>query len=470
MSGRGVGTRPRVAIFSITASTLGYSALPRLEWDSGTELPGYGSLVAWLYAAQAVLMLLLGVIVVRQRRRITSPSFVGGFGAPVIVAFAVGVGVAFSSALLYTASYYLDRNVDPRPRRLLPAGVPPLLPPVAYRWAALGFFVAVVVTALAALLRSQLTLRQRRRRAAEILRHDFPGAPPQPHPRIGAARDAIVRAQLTDRSWPLPVAYAVVFVLILGSAGLSLAGIGPRELALRIGGEPAARSAVFLSHLGTNLTALFAVAMAVAALLTHRSKGLHRIGVLWDLATFWPRTAHPLAPPCYAERAVPELTRRIECLTRRGGTVVLSGHSQGAVLVAATILHLRLPCLERVALLTHANPLHRLYSKIFPAHLGPSALRDVGERVGWRWLNLWRDTDPIGAWIFSCGPDSPAHGNGRPRSGDRADGVDRRCRDPHSLLTAPEDPAPPPIQGHRFDPDSDYQAAVRDLVARLPAA
>jgi hypothetical protein len=91
-------------------------------------------------------------------------------------------------------------------------------------------------------------------------------------------------------------------------------------------------------------------------------------------------------------------------------------------------------------------------------------LREVGERVGWRWLNLWRDTDPIGGWIFA------AHrpGDPEPEVTDPAGRVDRRLRDPADLLPAPGDGRPPPLRGHHpGESDPAFRAAVRDLVGRL---
>lgn len=472
----------RIAATGLTLLTILYAAVPRDRWIPGPELPSYDRMVAWLYMGQVTLILILGVVVLTRRQRTAIPAFLDGLGAPVIVSIAIGLGVAFSSGLVYTVAEYLNRGSKPTPARPLPAGAPPLVPPVTYRWAAVGFLVAVLVAGIAAVVRSRLTLWHRRRAAMEILRSDFPDAPPDPQPRVRAVRDAIARAQMTDRTGPLPAAYAVLAVLTLGSAGFALAGIGPGALAKRVGGRPMAGPVVFVTDLGANLTGVFAIAMAVAALFAYRSNTLRFVDVLWDLATFWPRVAHPLAPPCYSERAVPELTRWIRYLTRNGGSVVLSGHSHGAVLVAATARQLPASCLDRVALLTYASPLRRLYSRVFPTFMGESMLREVGDRLGWRWINLWRDTDPIGGWTFR--PDAPSAtgtypstaaerpaGSSLPdgRPADPADGVDRRLRDPVGLLTLVSDTVPPPIRGHRFDPDGHFQAAVCDLVSRVRA-
>ena len=62
------------------------------------------------------------------------------------------------------------------------------------------------------------------------------------------------------------------------------------------------------------------------------------IGVLWDVGTFWPRSYHPLSPPCYTERAVPELQRRMWWLHDNGGRVMLVAHSQGSVLATAALV------------------------------------------------------------------------------------------------------------------------------------
>ncbi len=65
-----------------------------------------------------------------------------------------------------------------------------------------------------------------------------------------------------------------------------------------------------------------------------------RVGVLWDILTFWPRWFHPLAPPPYSARAVPELGIRLQRLTDEGARVVISGHSQGSVLAVASLARL----------------------------------------------------------------------------------------------------------------------------------
>ncbi|WP_090764334.1 hypothetical protein [Nonomuraea maritima] len=100
------------------------------------------------------------------------------------------------------------------------------------------------------------------------------------------------------------------------------------------------------------------------------------IGVLWDVGTFWPRSYHPFAPPSYAERAVPELQRRIWWLHDNGGRVVLTAHSQGSVLaVAALAQPPQRSSGDRVALVTYGSPVRKLYNWGFPAYFNEDLLR-----------------------------------------------------------------------------------------------
>ena len=123
------------------------------------------------------------------------------------------------------------------------------------------------------------------------------------------------------------------------------------------------------------------------------------IGVLWDVGTFWPRSYHPLSPPCYTERAVPDLQRRMWWLHDNDGRVVLVAHSQGAVLATAALVQPDCrPTDDEPALITFGSPVGKLYRWGFPAYfdapLAGSLVPGGGPPDGWR--NFYYPTDPIG--------------------------------------------------------------------------
>ncbi len=137
-----------------------------------------------------------------------------------------------------------------------------------------------------------------------------------------------------------------------------------------------------------------------------------RVGTVWDIVTFWPRWYHPLSPPSYATRAVPQVRLRLDRLAApeddTARPVLLSSHSQGTVLAAAVVLRLDSPTKERVALLTHGSPLRRLYGRFFPAQFGRESMERMESALTTdgrlRWINLYRLTDPIGGAVFGEEP------------------------------------------------------------------
>jgi hypothetical protein len=312
----------------------------------------------------------------------------------------------------------------------------------------------VVVLAVCAWL-AHRAWRLRRAEMPAVAR-DYPGAAGD---TALTRRIATVRAlaSLTDRG-PRIVAITSITTLLLGAAALVGAlGSGRTPVGAARHAHPFVQGAAETAQaLGSWLIGLGFLLFVTWGRRAYKDPSARRtIGILWDVGTFWPRAAHPFAPPCYAERAVPDLTWRMATWTRAtGGRLVISGHSQGSVLAAAAAWQLPPSARRRVALLTYGSPLERLYGRWFPAHFGPAALASLHEDVD-RWRNLYRLTDPIGGPMRLTGD-----------SGPEVDGAP--LKDPLSYGRTALHPLPAPILGH-----SDYQAdpafaeARRELLARL---
>jgi hypothetical protein len=154
--------------------------------------------------------------------------------------------------------------------------------------------------------------------------------------------------------------------------------------------------------LSTWLAALLPLAVVQLLLLGWRGlESRRRLGVLWDVGTFWPRAYHPFAPPSYAERAVPELQHRLLRIHDADGQVLLAAHSQGSIIAAAALVQrdrLQLGDLDldgKIGLVTFGCPLSKLYGWGFPAYFGPQTMADLESRT-WRWRNFFYATDYIG--------------------------------------------------------------------------
>ncbi|MFI6263097.1 hypothetical protein [Micromonospora sp. NPDC051006] len=452
----------RLASIALTVLTLSYALVPRVAPLPHGNMPGIDGATAALATSQGLLLLGLAALTVRYRRRTRTetPPILLGMGTPALAAAAVIVAAAYSATFVYRAADLLDRGAIPNPVRAPLPGAPPLAPPAADWWAATAAVVGLLIAAAAMASSLLLTRRRRRRDAERIVRRDFPEVPPEARSRLVTVELAIARSQATEVFGPTLVALLLISSVGLGTIVLDLIGTGPTQLAAELSNDKsqAARIAAYLTDAGIYLIGAVVVGLVVFSVTVYRNPDKRgTLAALWDLGTFWPRTIHPFAPPSYGKRAVPELARRVTALTRRTG-VVISGHSHGSVLAAAAVLRLPPEALGRVALLTHGCPLQRLYARVCPAYLGEHVLRDLGDRLDWRWRNLWRDTDSVGGPVF------PAYH----RADDPAGAVDIRIRDPRDLVPEPDDTVPPPIEGHQpYHNQKAFRDALRELAAQL---
>ncbi|MFF5919987.1 hypothetical protein ACFY8C_16865 [Streptomyces flavochromogenes] len=443
-----------LAVLALTALYAGWS---RPGWTSDGALPGnvaFGGLTL----IQGGLVVALGVVAVllRRRPRRDTRTALRGLGGPAVAMLACALAGVMSGGVAQRVADWLDGPATPG----MGDGGPRISPPVLLSWQASVIPVLLLLLlAPAALLAARTVLAGRRLRSQ--VEADYDAADERDPVRTGRIAAGRARASLTD-SAPVLVGVISGATLLLGAgsvAGAWASGNVPGRAF--DGAHPAIASlATVTQAIGSWMIGFGFLLFVTWGRRAYRDASARRtIGILWDVGTFWPRAAHPFAPPCYAERAVPDLTWRMSSWTRStGGRLVISGHSQGSVLAAAAVWQLPPATRGRVALLTYGSPLERLYGRWFPAYFGPEALRALNRTVHC-WSNLYRATDPIGGPVRV------------PADGDRPAVDAAALLDPVAYGRTRAHPLPEPILGH-----SDYQAdpafAHRRgaLLDRLPPA
>ncbi|WP_374214982.1 hypothetical protein [Streptomyces longispororuber] len=414
-----------------------YAGWSRPDWRSAGRLPG-DTTFGGIALVQGALVIALAVVATAIYR--TAPDHrtaLRGLGGPATAMLACALGGVMTGGIAQRVADWLD-------------GTSGLIkgPPVLLSWQAAVIPPLLVIVAVLCAALAVRTARVKKREKTQVgldyaldERSAEPGERPDPTrtARIAGTR---ARAALTDRA-PLMIGVVSSVTLLLGAlavAGAWATGKVPGTAAEGTFSvvEGAADTA---QALGSWLIGFGFILFVTWGRRAYKDASARRtIGILWDVGTFWPRAAHPFAPPCYAERAVPDLTWRMATWTRAtGGRLVLSGHSQGSVLAAAAAWQLHPSVRKRVGLLTYGSPLERLYGRWFPVHFGPAALTSLHRQVDC-WRNLHRRTDPIGGPIDlpgECGPqvDHPA------------------LLDPLAYGRTEQHPLPAPILGH-----GDYQA------------
>ncbi|MEV7990378.1 hypothetical protein AB0O67_00230 [Streptomyces sp. NPDC086077] len=418
-----------LAALVLLALTLAYAGWDRPAWESGGRLPGdvaFGGIAL----AQGLLVIVLAVVAHLLYRSDPDPrTAMRGLAGPAVAMLACALGGVMSGGVSQRVADWVDGT-----RASLPG------PPVVLTWQASVIPPLLLVLLLLAGGQAWRAVRLARAERA-VVEEDYAGEATDPDRTRRIARTRAM-ATLTDRG-PLFIAAVSTVSLILGTAALVGAmATDKTPSAAAQHTHPFVHGAADTAQaLGSWLVGFGFILFVALGRRAYKDMSARRtVGVLWDVGTFWPRAAHPFSPPCYAERAVPDLTWRITTWTRTtGGRLVISGHSQGSVLAAAAAWQLPPAVRGRVALLTYGSPLERLYGRWFPAHFGPSSLAALHEEVDC-WRNLYRLTDPIGGPVQVSDGDGPQ--------------VDcEPMRDPLAHARSDLHPLPAPILGH-----SDYQA------------
>lgn len=413
----------------------------------------------------------------KEEMREGQAAIIAGLGVTAALT-AISAGAVFVAGRLGT-SMALPRSVAGGPSDACPLGV--ICYPAEIGWYSLTALAGIAVLLVGVALRALLLPRARWRlaRKRDCAYYDKQKVPDRSYDNAGscdndkhdAARLKFVKhaiaarwqANITDDAdWIISGAVMTTLTLLVAAAVARLDGNLPTETG----------DALFSWAAGA-----VALIAAGAGLLIYTARDNQQIretmGILWDVMSFFPRRFHPLAPPCYAERAVLDVRNRIIYTTTRGkdaatipdSHVIVVAHSEGTLITTAALLSL-MPDdgrvakpdvtphpghpqptggeLDRVAFVTYGCMLARLYGRAWPDQLPEARLIGLKRRLerphasappgptGFvhprpdkipRWINFGRYSDYLGGRVFQELQRKPTHRLEVPPGDQRSDDV-----------------------------------------------
>jgi hypothetical protein len=399
-------------------------------------LPGSDDVVGLtMIAMDGVIALIVATLVItlvikRDHRRHTPSAFrpfiFGGFAAPIVILgglLGAGLGAGYSyiaaeclggkCSAVFTHSYGANS----------PLRLPATYESLSELWAVTGIVVAaggivVVLAFLTSAVRAAAGIRVPSHLSPALLFQQQP-------PRFAGKFKVALSWQLPQwRVWSARMLTALsVIIGIAAILCLEAQWATTKTPLLRPGGRlldqgflarPASALGLeqhrsFLAAAGAYVVTAFTLAFLLRVYnAARRPDAARTLGILWDLCSYWPRAAHPFVPPCYAQKAVPDLVDRASKYIKQGHKVVLSAHSQGTLIAIATALRMQAEdqvedsdLCQDLGLVMAGSQLQWAYPRAFPAVVNVGAYKRVLDGLDGRWYVLARGTDPLGGPVFS---------------------------------------------------------------------
>ncbi|UEA57819.1 hypothetical protein LK459_14520 [Gordonia otitidis] len=378
--------RPAFVSWPAVAWVVLASAL--LVWANFCSKPHHivGGSIRWLFLLDSALVGLavvatLGALVLPRnvthwwaRRNQPTTPWLNGLHAPLVAAVGVLWGVGMGVALTRIAAIAVDHRD--------PVKLPDVYADTAWMWGVtvlvwgLGVVVCVGGSVVAnGWSRASLAIRQQQ---AVGLR------------RPTGRQLFIKRIQWGFATVKLRIPACVGTLVLCAAAASITAAVGHRVV-------DGSRGFEWVGVIALGLVDLMLLRAMYNAARKPRKAG-RSLGVLWDLASFWPREAHPLVPPAYAPRAIRDLERFMRTKSHR--PVILAAHSQGSLIMYALAYRL-VRRRDGISLLTYGSQLGWAYGRAFPAALSHASHKQLRKELNDTWINLVRLTDFIGDGVVS---------------------------------------------------------------------